>query len=335
MRNTHRATAALLVLLCFLLLCSCTQGSKPIKSTREELTVIGTCEGYDVYFEELRYLVLTHKDIMESYYGQGIWDDPATAQAYLPELRQTVLSNLTANYAIMVTAATFGISVEDEAITEAVQSLIDSTVSEFGGRKQYAAALNELYLTDHLVRFTYATNICQEEMIYALRDLDLIIDNELDFLDYAYDGGFCAVYHIYVENDEGEDIEANRKKAQEARQQLLDGKDITELLGSAYNEDVYLVGTPYYFTYGEYDEAYEQAAFALKEGEVSDVVQTDDGFYVLVRQPLDQNYLVMNVQELMQRYEYVQVEALVSECRELLTVELNEYGASLDFLAIK
>ena len=80
---------------------------------------------------------------------------------------------------------------------------------------------------------------------------------------------------------------------------------------------------------------YEQAAFSLKIGGISDVIETADGFYVLVRQPLDQNYLVKNVQELMERYEYVQVESLIDECRDLLTVELNEYGASLDFLTIE
>jgi hypothetical protein len=193
-----------------------------------------------------------------------------------------------------------------------------------------------MYLTDHLVRFTFTTNVCQQEMTYSLRDLGLLFTNELDFLDYAYEGGFCAVYHIYVENDPGEDIEQNRAKANEARQKLLDGTDIKQLIGSTYNEDVYLVGTdPYYFTKGEFEEVYEQAAFSLKIGGISDVIETADGFYVLVRQPLDQNYLVKNVQELMERYEYVQVESLIDECRDLLTVELNEYGASLDFLAIE
>lgn len=336
MRYHHWLRSALLLVLCLALLCGCSENSKPVKGTKEELRVVGTCDGYEIYYEELRYLVLAHKDIMENYYGEGIWDDAATAAQHLPELRETVLDNLKANYAVMSVADTFGISIEDEAITEAVQSMIDATVSEFGSRKQYLAALEEMYLTDHLVRFTYATSICQDEVIYAMKDLDLIIDNELDFLDYAYADGFCAVYHIYIENDEGDDIDANRSKAEEVRDMLLGGTDIKQLIGSAYNEDVYLVGTdPYYFTRGEYDERYEEAAFGLKIGGVSEVVETEDGFYVLVRQELDQNYLVKNVQELKQRYEYVQVEELVDECRDLLTVELNEYGQSLDFLAIK
>ena len=63
-------------------------------------------------------------------------------------------------------------------------------------------------------------------------------------------------------------------------------------------------------------------------------VQTEDGFYILQRQPLDQDYLVANLVELMQRYQYASVESLVRDLQKELTVELNDFGKSLDLLAI-
>lgn len=338
MKHFHHAglvrTLVLLISLA-LLLCACSSQSKPIKGTELEMTVVGQCEGYDIYYEELRYLTLSYRDIMENYYGEGIWDDPTTAQQYLPELTDYVMNNLTANYAVLSHCETFSIDINHEAIQEAVQQSVDEMVKEMGGRKQYIEALKSMYLTDHLVRFTVGTDYCQNELMYSLMDIGAIISNELDFLTYAQGGGFCAVYHIFIGNDEGESVEDNRKKAEEALAKIKSGTEFEDLIGSIYNEDVYMVSTPYYFTRGEYDQVYEDAAFALEIGEVSDIVQTEDGFYILKRQPLDQNYLVGNLTELKQRYQYAGVETLVRELQGKLTVELNEFGKSLDLLAIE
>ncbi len=335
--NTHISllckTAALLLAL-LLLFCSCSTSSKPIESSELEMTVVGTCEGYDIYYEELRYVALSYRDIMESYYGEGIWDDPATAEQYLPELTDYVMNNLTANYAVLSECENFMIDINADPIQEAVQQTIDEMVAEIGSRGAYKEMLKEMYLTDHLVRFTVGTDYCQNELMYAMIDLDLIYSNQLDFLTYAQEDGFCAVYHIYIANDEGEDIEANRARAEEALAKLRRGVEMKEMLGSVYNEDLYLVSTPYYFTRGEYDEAYEQAAFDLEIGEISDIVQTEDGFYILERQPLDQDYLVANLTELMQRYQYACVETLIRDVQKDIKVELNDFGKSLDLLAI-
>lgn len=331
----HSARCALVLLLVsLLLLTSCSTSSKPIESTELEMTVVGTCEGFDVYYDELRYVTLSYKDIMESYYGKGIWDDPTTAEQYLPELREHVMKNLTANYAVLAHCQTFMIDIEAEPIQEAVQDSIDTMVAEIGGRETYRAALAEMYLTDRLVRFTLGTDYCQTELMYAMMDIELIIADQLEFLTYAQEGGFCAVYHVYIANDEGESVEDNRKKAEEALAKLRSGTEMKKMLGSIYNEDVYLVSDPYYFTRGEYDEVYEEVAFDLEIGEISDIVQTEDGFYILQRQPLDQDYLVGNLTELMQRYQYACVESLVRDLQKEITVELNDFGKSLDLLAI-
>ena len=331
----HTARCVLMLLLASVLfLTSCSTSSKPIESTELEMTVVGTCEGFDVYYDELRYVTLSYKDIMESYYGKGIWDDAATAEQYLPELREHVMKNLTANYAVLAHCQTFMIDINAEPIQEAVQESIDEMVDEIGGRESYRAALAEMYLTDRLVRFTLGTDYCHTELMYAMMDIDLIESDQLEFLTYAQEGGFCAVYHIYIANDEGESVEDNRKKAEEALAKLRSGTEMKKMLGSIYNEDVYLVSDPYYFTRGEYDEAYEEAAFALEIGEISDIVQTEDGFYILQRQPLDQDYLVANLTELMQRYQYACVESLVRDLQKEISVELNDFGKSLDLLAI-
>jgi hypothetical protein len=277
---------------------------------------------------------MSYRDIMESYYGEGIWDNADTAAQYLPELTERVMSNLTANYAVLAHCKTFMIDINHEAIQEAVQQTIDEMVDDLGGRKKYIQGLKELYLTDHLVRFTIGTDLCQNELMYAMMDLDLIISNQLDFLTYAQEGGFCAVYQIFIENNEGESIEDNRARAEEVLEKIERGEEFTDLIGSSYNEDVMMVSTPYYFTRGEYAEEYEDAAFDLEIGEVSDIIQLEEGFYILQRQPLEQDYLVNNLGELLQRYQYAQVETLVRDLQKDIVVELNDFGKSINLLTI-
>ena len=56
------------------------------KQEKLEQTVVGTCGGFDVLYEELRYVTLTYKEMFESTYGKGIWDDPESAEKYRAEL---------------------------------------------------------------------------------------------------------------------------------------------------------------------------------------------------------------------------------------------------------
>ena len=86
---------------------------------------------------------------------------------------------------------------------------------------------------------------------------------------------------------------------------------------------------------GEYALAYEQAAFALAVGEVSDVVESEDGFYIIERRPISESYVMNNLLELMQRYQYAEVETLLAEHREKLSFEWTDFGRSLDLLTMQ
>lgn len=330
------AALALSLLLLAVSLISCSNSSKPIPPSEQDLMVVATCGGYDVYYDELRYVALSYRDQMASLYGEDIWTDPDKIAVYLPKLQDKINKVLTVNYAILSLCAEVGISMEEKAIQDGVQELVDETVEQVGGRKNYISLLEQMHMTDHFVRFTLATDMCETELIYAMTDLEQIIDSEKDFLPWALDDdNMCATFHLYIAHDEGETIEGNRKKAEEALKKLEDGTPIKELIASVYNDDVYETGTPYHFMLGEYDEIYEDAAFALDIGERTGIIECEDGFYIIERQPLSEAYITSNLTELFQRYQYAQVELMISECRERLTIDWTEYGASLDLLTMQ
>ena len=344
MYHSFKTTTAIKKSLCLLLcvavlalsLMSCSSTSKPIKPSEQDLKVVATCEGVDIYYEELRYVTMVYKEDLAYRYGKNIWEDAALTEKYLPKLMEKVTEALKINCSIVAMAQTFQIDVNEQAIQDEVQTRIDETVAAIGKRRDYIDMLKSLYMTDHFVRYSLATDICEREMVYAMMDLDLIIESEKDFLPYALsDENYCATYHIFIGNDAGDSVDVNRQLAEQVYEMMVGGKKIEELIGSKYNEDTSEGRVPYHFPRGEMDLAYEEAAFALKIGEFSGVVECDEGFYIISRQPLDEAYITANVTKLLQSYQYAQVEALLTDYRSDIEVEWNDYGKSIDLVAMQ
>lgn len=332
-----RACAFLIALILAATAFSGCSASRPVKSTDEELAVIGQVQGFDVLYEELRYVTMNYKQQFEKKYGEGIWDNEETAAKYRDELQDLVFNNITANYAVLALCQEVGIDIGDKAIQDAVSDYFDSFIKEMGGRKAYIESLKEYYATDHFLRFTIGVDYCQNELFYTYtQDLGLIENDEDKIYDYIMAGNFVRTLHVYIQNDEGDNIDSNRKTAENVREQLLAGADIKNLIGSSVNEDFGLTtGDGYYFMRGEMVKAYEDAAFSLEIGGISNVVETDSGFYVIVRLALDPSYVLSNLSKLVEQYQYAIFNKYIDEKQSELAISLNDYGKSIDLIKIK
>ena len=77
-----------------------------------------------------------------------------------------------------------------------------------------------------------------------------------------------TVQQIYLDSPE---------TAQSVKEQLDAGRDFASV-ASAYSQNSQITWT---FGRGEHDEAYDEAAFALENDQVSGIVETADGYYIL------------------------------------------------------
>ncbi|MBQ3927570.1 MAG: peptidylprolyl isomerase [Clostridia bacterium] len=314
-----------------------------LSSCGENYKSVGTCAGFDVYEDEYRFVTMQYKYMMQSEYGSDIWSDPQKAEQYRDELTQYVLKNLTVNYAVLSLAEEAGFSLKDSDVSKLVESRLKNYKQEIEqAGYDYKSFLAENYMTEHYYKFVLGCDVLETQLIYTYAD-DLGIikyssvseESLSEFYDFVMDGGFILTYHIYVKNDPGEDIEANRNRAEEARDLLVSGqKTVSEMVGGTYNEDVYET-KPYCFTRGEMDAKYENAAFALAVGEVSPVIETGDGFYVIIRQPMTSEYASTNIKSLLAQYQYQAMQEILDAVKADLSVELNEYGKSIDLVALK
>lgn len=337
-----------------------------VSSTEEELRVIGTVNGYDVHYDEIYYLIMSCKDMMKTKYGEDIWDNEATAAEYNDELREMVFERITANYAVLTLCEEYGYknALQKSDVVNYVNEEIENAICMFalqndikveigesltgkltytyengGFEKAYEIfkeALSLTYLNERVMRLTLGT----EFAFGALTDIltgktEEIIYKEADIEAFMFSDKFICTRHLLIQNDKGEDVEANRALAEEAYQKYLNGESMDKLMGSKYNEDVTMSPSiGYYFTYGEMDEAYEKAAFALEVGEVSGIVETEDGFFIIERREKSSTYMLGNFEALAQQITYALVNQKVTDRQNELSLEMNDFGKSLDFVKI-
>jgi foldase protein PrsA len=243
---------------------------------------------------------------------------------------------MTYNYAVLALCKEVGITPEDEKIQESVQSYIEGIVEAYGGIDAYKKALKAEYLTDSYVRFNASVDTIESELFYVYtQDLELIENNDTELSQMFLNGECARTLHVFVQNDKGESVVENRALAENIRKMYLDGTSMDELIAQ-YNQDLTITTkTGLYFTCGQMEDYYEEAAFATEIGGVSEVVEADDGFFVIFRLELDEQQVVANYKTLKEYYQYAKLGDFIKEKQDEIEVELNDFGKSIDFVNMK
>lgn len=342
--HIKRVSLALAIIICLsALLTSC--GVKPIKSTEEEAAVIGKVGKYEVKYEELRYLVLNHKVDMALEYGEDIWNDAAKAESYKDELWSRVSDSIVSDYYAVQAMADYyyiggGASamMNEELILNAVQETVELAVDECGSFRKYKEMLKEQYLTDSLFRFYNAAEECATELFYILaQDLGEIASDDEYITEYMHSDDFLRTNHIFLKGV----TEENLKLAEELHAQLKasDNREMELImLKGRYCSDYTLttIHGKYFARYtSDYGDEYELAAFELNEGELSEIVKADDGYYIIIRLEIEEDYLTENYDDFKDDIMGSEFNKRLAEYKEELEFTLNDYGKSINILEIE
>ena len=266
------------------------------------MPVVMTIDGEKVSMDEYRYYFLNMK---YSYDGgdDTVWEGQDEVKA---ELSDYVLKALQSTRAIRSLAAEYGLTLTDEEKTNA-DSELASVKEGYDSEEAFREAMDGAYLTDDLYRELTLTNYLQQKLetyLFGEGGTKEVTDEALsEFLQKRY----AHVSHILVSNE--------TENAETLIQEILDrargGEDFASLV-AAYNEDPGLTDDGYYFGPGEMVEEFEEASFALGEGEISDVVKTSYGYHIIKKLPIDQSYIDENR------------DTLVSACKDALFNDLLE-----------
>ena len=103
---------------------------RPIKSTDEEARTVGTVAGFEVRYEELRYITLTCREQLDAEFGIE-YDrlDVEGRARYEAALSSMVSDKIKSNYVILSLCEKYGIATgskaADDYVSEQLQTLVD------------------------------------------------------------------------------------------------------------------------------------------------------------------------------------------------------------------
>lgn len=350
-KKNRKARIAVIVTLSVVLVALLTLGivlvARNLSESREDNKVVALCNGFEIPYEELRFLTTLYKGEMEYEYGEGIWDDPTTAEQYRAELERRVWENIPENYVILSTCRHLGIDTNSKTMKNYVNEYVQETKDALGGNKEYKEFLAEQGMSESHFRFQMGISYLESVVYYTLNDNGIYAytqENIGDFIDHVMESDeYVRTIHVYIENKAGETLEDRLARAQAITDHLRTITDDKERLssmhsyiGSKDNDDLYSVSLDgSYFTRGEMDQPYEDAAFDLELYGVSDPVESSGGVFVMMRLPLEEDYVTRNCGHMLEYWQAVKMGIYMDQFRESCTVDLTEYGKSIDLVAIQ
>ena len=265
-------------------------------------TVLLSVDGREVTARRYLYWLACACDYIAGYYdsGDGIqWGDTVDGQTLEEYARDQALESAALYATVENWAEDYACTLTDEDRT-AMDREWAARVAQYGGEEAYLDVLSRMGLDR-----TEAEAISGDYYLYRhLYELYCTEGSQLapaehDLETFAQEQGYLTVDHIWISTADADPADpeaaaACRARAEEAFSKLNGSTDPLNdfaVLAATYSDETDRDQHPSGYTCkagdGTLPAACEEAVLALEEGQFSGVVEADDGFYLLLRKPLD------------------------------------------------
>lgn len=275
-----------MAILAALLVTGCQRSGETTGEAAEEPTVVLTSgfarnevfkiESMSGTLPEIMVYLVNMQEQYESVYGKEIWQRDLNGTTLAESVKDTVLANLAQVKAMNLLAQKHNVTLDEmekqfakEAAKEYYESLNETEIAVMQVDEELLAQMYEEYA------------LANKVYEYIIKDINPeISDDEARTITVDY-----ILIKTYTTDGTGAKIEYSEEDKQEARdlaedilrQAKEEGSDFKELVLKYSEGDK---GT-YSFGKGETEEGFEQAAFNLATGEISNLVETPSGFYII------------------------------------------------------
>lgn len=239
--------------------------------------IMVTVGNIDVSYSEAMVYLRTAQQIYETEFGNDVWsyDIYGNGTTIGAVLKQEVLNQIIQLEVINMVANERGITLNDDEMFTVRSQAADymEQISE-NDKLKYG-------ITEELAVQVYATNLIAEKLYETVTiDVDTEVSDD--------EAQQCKIYRLYLKNY-GTDSKGNHTeltdseleeiytKAEDLHAQALETTDFYSLAEANSDDSTieYVIGR------GDLDEQEEEAAFALKDGEVSKILEKEDGYVIL------------------------------------------------------
>lgn len=292
-----------MLVLIMILSCALTSCSEKDKNNIADDECILTCAGNEISYGLYRYFFLNYK---ANYTEEQLSEDSANIYA---EIEEDCFESLCGVYAVIAMCSEYGISITDSDITEQVDATIaqicEQNINEENdktGVKGYKKQLAANFMTEAVLRFVLAVDYAEQELFIKMTGDGGVIASDDDTVRRAFDEEFIRVLQVYINTEETDKTYDECKAlALDIATKAKSGGDFDTLVAN-YSNDYTMTRDGYYMPRGWMNESFEEVAFALEVGESSDVLELSDGFHIIKRYDMEDEYIEKNFETLKERY---------------------------------
>ena len=326
-KRSHPIYCALaLILSASTLLSGC--GDK-LASSGEDRKVVMQVGGEDVEYQEFRYYFMNNK---RELYGE----DAVLDSEQLDHLLYLVEENIKNRHTLLLLADEYDVDLSDDE-ENAIESYVEDYREGFGDDDAYLDALHEQYITHELFYDLASESTLAYSLLDKMEETGVIQTDDAA-IDAAFKGDdIICIKEIYIYYPNPETREISEKRAQEAYERLMEGEAFEDLMleYSSYSSEQVPIDHGYYtMHYDALDEVWN-AAEPLAVGEVSDIVESEYGFHIIMRCEKDLDYMNEHRDEIFQNYAQSKFYEEFYKLYNTLDPEFTDYGSKLDLAEIE
>ena len=329
MKNKKRIIALLLALaLCLpVMLCSC--GAKDENNIAEDKCIIKV-GSHEVSYGLYRYFFLNYKD---AYTKEEL---EADASSIYKKIEEECIKSILGMYAVVDLCAEYGIKTTDSEIKDQVDATIASIKEQYAdeltdksGEQGYKEQLKINHMTEEVFRLVCAVDACEQTLFMKLTT-DGTIPSDDSSVRAAIDSDFIRILQVYI-NTEATNLTYDEAKAlaDDICKKAKAGADFNTLVYENSN-DYTMTKDGYYMPRGWMSEEIDEVAFKLSVGEVSDVVELGDGFHILKRFEMEEEYIEKSLETLKERYQTCKFYEIVDKRQATLKADKTDLFYEID-----
>lgn len=256
---------------------------------------VASVDGEKITVQEFEFFLQSVKSQMESEAKpeevEKLWDTEEAVKAAKDKALEEVVK-----YKVQLKKAKeLGLSLTEQEKEEVVEQK-KSYVDYIGGRENYKKQLDEMKLSDksfttllenYKLTEKLFNKITSEGTEYNISEQEIKEYYEKNKEDFKQEKVKAKHILFSTVDDSGQPLPEDKqneaeKKAEEIYEKIKNGEDFDQLMNE-YSQDPGLQTNPdgYTFGRGEMVPEFEQTAYALKPGEVSEIVKTDFGYHII------------------------------------------------------
>ncbi|WP_343345765.1 peptidylprolyl isomerase [Terrisporobacter petrolearius] len=251
---------------------------------------VAIVNGQDITLDNYQKLLYLNKSSMESYYGSDIWSKKMEdGKTYSDTLKEMVLQTMIGSEVIYQQAEKDKVTPTDKQVQDQINSFNESTKNN----SEYQEQLKKMGINEDFLKFQFTRDLANTNLQKKFEEDTKISETEMK---KYYEDNKKSFYtdtvtasHILLktQDSEGKELSAEKKKeakkkAEEALAKVKSGEDFAKV-AKKYSQDSSAskggeLGT---FGRGQMVSEFEKAAFKMKKGEISDIVETEYGYHII------------------------------------------------------